>query len=1028
MKYSVKKFVAFLLTLVMMINMVPVSGLANTENYSSRGQQFGSEPHDLTLALSLGSGISEQQPPKKGNTPLFLIVVNPANDYKIVAYYNWNSSSMFSGVDNNTVSSDFKLYVLESQDNSFIGKSIKNILGSPYQEITTAPAKFGDYSFYYKDSNTDSYGPTRTIYVKKASHTAHITWDSSVNIDGTYVVFRQPIANSEEKAYKYFAVENNKSDYTIDTSTELIKPNTGNQTQLFSSEISTEVCLLRLLNNQPISDYMFAKQSFGSNNNVVYINKASFPDSDSGNTVQISTDKNTTNIHVGAARYTARLDFYDPWDVPHTERVSFDQVTLSASDGTTNYTASVSSNGQITFAGVSDLPGNLTGWTFGSSSLGDYILDSATPTIDGNEYVFTARKPNTYGVNIEYYEGWTDIPSTEVEIPKSKTITAIDKQGVSYTGTIGTTGAVSFQETIPEIAEWQLEGNTIGDYLVTFDENNPSVDSERRAYIIRAYKPRIYSAALSFYSPDSTEPLDHVTLSRPYTIKAVAAKDGTEYIGTVDTNGTVRWTDGVDTVETLPKISTFKFYNEGREVTRFDHYRLNVVSYNDEDLVGTSGAYQIVAREAKLYPSEIKYTPVRTGELKAYYYLVASIDGNRIAYAAVPNTDGSLKFVPFGSATGILNLRMRLADADGAPSTDGIELPDDATFELIKSDQELNAAQIQNAEQSNPDIDGYILELDPEVMDENKLSFTASKIWTGNKIQIRTLDYDGEGMSPDPLFGSNYYLRIRVHSQETDGLLGWNLLPVSWEESDITTLSVNDFVQMDQSADSQQRIVFDPEKHYIEVSEGEYPARVVYLENPDWGLNWNRAKDANDDPPEGYKYITGGQVDNGNYEIRLKQARPLLYHVKLKFNTIDLSKIKLDGGLFVKVTIKHQTGNDTYGWVPLTDENLNNATNDGTYTYLDIPINEWVDGQGIVVSGEKYRGTEKGVVVELVGVPEATISQASPTSYSFPLFFQELIFMLNIQENPIISILFNKQLIKLLHSNLMVKVLVLQFT
>jgi len=951
-----------------------------------------------------------------------------------------------------------------------------------------------------------------TIHVEKQAEAGHVAAvqiadgvPRSFNYNGQnyanmYVVFRQPIPNSAEKAYCAVPVNGNG---IYECAPVLTYPNGGGQ-QAFSATADTEVVIM--MSAGEAQSWMFTEQNFGNSNNVVYRNAALYPDNNAEDTVTIAgdtADPTRTNISIGIARYTARLDLYDAWNTAHTDRVDFTApVTMTATDSQgTTYTAVITGNGEITSDGWADLPGDITGWTFSATNLDGYQL-TTTPEKVGTVYVFQAHKPDTYNVRILYLDAWDEVGSYTADLAGTGTIYATDAAGTVHQGTINTDGSVDM-DPVPEIRSWRINSDDmIGDYAVRYSEvvgsENPTIDNGTHTYILKARiprtyqveieyydswnrgkipagtnvpvgegytiratdtegnvhigeidaangkvsfggdipeiagwqilyhgaaedpqmigefktdfgpgnpsetarydaeinnavgyylitatKPNTYSASLSFFD-EQDEELGTVSLTHTYTIKATD-ENGTIHTGTVAVDGTVTWED-----DKWPKIVSFEFYDEtgSTKVTRFDGYLPEVESYSDADLLTNCGEYRIIARKARLYPSRIEYMPENTS-LTHNYYIVASVENTRVAYAAVPASTGRLSFIPFGSASGILNLPMMLAGDGETPSAE-TRLPSDATFILVESDTALDAAVLSTAAASPAKIEDYSLELEPVIekkndgsgsADEDTLVFKAQKKWTGNTIKISTYDYDGQNLiTPETHFGEDYFLRVMIRDIESGQDVGWNLIPVDeWktdEQGDTATITVNRFTTLaSRPLDPQNKAWtnFDPTKHYIEVDTDEYPARVVKITDKNQ-LDWekaNRATVANDEPPEGFKYFKGVQ-ESDCYRIRLKKAKPIDYFVRLKFDTTDTTKINLDGGLYVKVTIGHQSGEDTYGWEKIDNANYKKApymtvdTQAGC-TYIDVPITNWKNGQGDIIDGEKYKGTEHSIKVELVG-------------------------------------------------------------
>ena len=1118
MKYTAKRFFSILMTLMLVLNMLPASAISDGSTVVPEGSQsilVGATPGGSNVFVEMEFNLLSAD---KSGLSKYYVVVGPFEGFSAQ-----NVAEMDTGSNGFVVSqdayNDYYFIVLKQADNQQAAEDRYNgttefyfASNSTNDNTGTKDIANGRYTVSWSKLEDHRY---KMIITEKPRARAQITLAAEVPTDDMYVVFRQPMNNSSNKSYCVKKVTGS-GEYLCDP--VLIGPDWGEWPYDYAAE--TQVLIVkpneqgRDLTDSNQCRWMFQSSNFDSNNGLtVYYNGFPYPDSNSSDTVTIERDTTEpikTNINVGEASYTARLDLYDAWNVKHTETVQFTNGTdVTASNGTDSYSDTITENGA--FLTGYTLPSNLTSWTFDNLDLDGYILNP-NPTKVGTEYVFEAHKPDTYSVAVRYMKAWgeeeadakdihfdtpgtitmtgtdnrtytgvihedgsvtmdpvpaadswqintdnrigafTFRPSTtagqenpaidttthtymltlrqartyrvevqyydswgrgriteDVPVGEGYTIEAVDVDGAVHTATVDAdTGAVDFGQEIPEIVTWTIKHNgtaedpqLIGSFKTDFGPNNPEeqarYDSEINNvagyYVITANKPNTYSAVLSFYTAEGEEPLENVTLPETYVIKAKAT-DGTVITGNVAADGTLAW---LDEYSVLPQISEFTFFkaNGTDPVTRFGDYVLSVESYQDTDLYATYGAYQIIARAPKLYPSKLEYLPQNTTALSDHYYLVASVEGEKVAYAAVPDTTGYLTFIPFGNANGRIRMNLTLAEAGGTPSAQGIELPEDASFTLVKSDSEMNPIDIYNAAEAPALLNDYTLALTPViektspdagVTEEDTLVFKAQKMWTGNEIHITTYNYDNlTPIQPDTPFGDNYYLRVRIHDQESSQVIGWNLIPISdWRKSpeegqaDTSVITVSRFTQLGQRPldlpdNSDAWVTFDPEKHYIEVDSEEYPARVVRITDRNQ-LDWYKATNptfVNDDPPTDFKYKPGEQKD-GYYQIKLSKAKPVDYFVRLKFDTTDPSQINLDGGLYVKVTVKHQSGQDTYGWEKIDNANFKKSPNmtvdtDAGCTYIDVPISQWKDGQGNIINGEKYKGTEKEVKVELVG-------------------------------------------------------------
>ena len=185
-------------------------------------------------------------------------------------------------------------------------------------------------------------------------------------------------------------------------------------------------------------------------------------------------------------------------------------------------------------------------------------------------------------------------------------------------------------------------------------------------------------------------------------------------------------------------------------------------------------------------------------------------------------------------------------------------------------------------------FDQYDLTIPPSVKEKDStecLVFKATKILSGNKITIKTYDYNGttEKAPDEPGFGNDYYLRVAIRNKESHEIVGWMLKRIDWTGSS-TSIAIEKFLPTsDQVLQTQETsdhwIRFDPTEHYIEVdTEGNnvYPARII-RSNEIGTMVWKDAIDPskiNDLPPEHYAFIKGEQDDG--YIIKLKKDSLLL--------------------------------------------------------------------------------------------------------------------------------------------------------
>ena len=277
---------------------------------------------------------------------------------------------------------------------------------------------------------------------------------------------------------------------------------------------------------------------------------------------------------------------------------------------------------------------------------------------------------------------------------------------------------------------------------------------------------------------------------------------------------------------------------------------------------------------------------------------------------------------------------------------------------------------------------------------DNNFHVTATKK-PAFDVKIQTFEHDGETeITPNPHFGNGYYLRVAIKAKNGENVgevIGWNMLPINWTDGPVTELSVEDFVP----TSAQPKVFYQNaqvtpinfEDHEIELrtlricqlkDQEKKPTKYSEAQNNDAEHPNTKIDDA---APEGYTYYQDPSIDDdGSAVIKLKQANDVKYHVRLKFDTTKVQDISVAGGLYVKVTVQHKTGPDTYAYVKVTDDMVKTPDTENGSTYIDIQIdgetNKWLNQEGHPVPNQTFTGYEKATIVELFGVPS---SQANPT-------------------------------------------------
>ena len=750
-------------------------------------------------------------------------------------------------------------------------------------------------------------------------HTAFVTLDEGVTttpsftFNGSntecdlYVVFSQPVSGSGERAYGVSQKVTQSGEYTVPDT--FFAPQNGTQPYDAAAETTVFLMAIDKYQNGPQA-WMFygtdnGAPNLGNNKNRVFHSEDNYPDSASSDIVIISQAANNskkTNIHIGAAACSARLDLFEQKNVAAGD-VTFDSpYTLTATKDGTTYTATVTGNGEIDF-GANGLPAGIAedAWVFTLNGapvteLGDgYVFESAV--LDGTVYVLTARKPDTYGVAVDFYDAWSTeaaarVTTEEIDFAglgidefegpqaddikaqsgdltykikvenkkaEGKIVLKIEKEAQPGAGGPGAGGPGA--NALTEILKVDDNGWTIGKesfgvagnigpYAVTFDSSNPEI--ENYVYIIKAQKPKTYGADITFYGLDGGEE-ETVSLPAGYTVVAVSAEDANvTYTGAVETDGEITWE--LDTDEALPKISEFKFQKNGADTEYFGDYKMSVESLDDEDLYDTTpkGTYQIRADLQKCYPARLQYSPENSTPLTANYYIVALQEDEMVAYAAVPATSGPLTFIAVdGAASGsVLDIWTLVGSAGGLNETpSGMTLRADTTFKLVTAENTDAATLAAAAEKSK--IDNYSFKATPVIEGEGDnatLVFTASGEMTTNRINIVTNDYDGStpkapSASPaKPLLndGGTYYLRVRVQKKDNQGVwqnVGWTAIPITsvdQNSSTIASVTVDNYVPLNKPYDERHsQTPYVPGVNRIDTSDGQ-AIRLIKVKQSYW--------------------------------------------------------------------------------------------------------------------------------------------------------------------------------------------------
>ena len=366
-------------------------------------------------------------------------------------------------------------------------------------------------------------GPTESndllVYLSERPlehHTATVVIPNGVVTDNLYVLFIQP--GEVDYSFNAKPVTSDTNPTNNDDTTTYTVVSDGkfykNSSQVrYVKENETLVVLVKQpnfnANNLTKSQYESLDNKFG--------NGDKYPAADSPYMVlvdPVSSTNGATGVEIKVPTYTAELRLYEGWG----ERTGFaklaDSHTLTANDATGNiYTATIQDDGEISFTkndeSVSALP-ELSGWKIDDADVGGKI-DGYTMSVerDGTTYVIKGTKPDTYGIRIDYYNGWDNTLINPVTLPADNNGTVIATvNGQTYTGTVGKDGSVTLNEGIPANAEgitWRWE-NLNHDKIGTFKfeshnkMENPTKNDETHEYVFEVKKKNT-EIVIAFYEP-----------------------------------------------------------------------------------------------------------------------------------------------------------------------------------------------------------------------------------------------------------------------------------------------------------------------------------------------------------------------------------------------------------------------------------------------------------------------------------------------------------------------------------------------
>ena len=576
MKNRTRKLIAFLLTLVMMVNIMPVTSFMEGKE---SGTTIVSQPKKTELR-----GAGEQNYPQvdmeyhvedMSGLANHYVVVGPSGGFVAKNICTEMSSTQTYGFTEVENSADY-FVVLKSAGNKseaedpdrgntefYFSKNTNPIGGS--MDIVD-----GRYTVTWSKESDHHY--KMVIKEKVTKHKATVIAPANFDFNNLYLVFEQ------NGTYNAQAVRSAGVCYS-DESFKFLWENKR------ASYDSTKPTTVRLVTS---SEYDLAAE------NAQYWQVQNAADYTGGGQydVSIETTGDETTVTISEASHKVALRFYDGDATEATTHTlpTTDNYTLTASDGTITYTAVLNGNSEILSftrddgVSVTELP-KINTWSFTANSSAVTNLDGYElpegPVLEsnanGNVYVWNVRKPKQYKVNVEAYDE-DGVQDSYATLKGKYTLKAITDAG-TYTGALGISTDLQLtcegKSYLSKVNSFEIRdsGNSIletveGYKIVYPDDMNPSGG----VYVIQLKKPRTCTASI-----EKTE--------------EASLNDGDYYIVAYQ-NGTA--TGYYKITETAPQISFTDLSNTSGPVTINEETAFSVVKVEngttptDESLVNIS--------------------------------------------------------------------------------------------------------------------------------------------------------------------------------------------------------------------------------------------------------------------------------------------------------------------------------------------------------------------------------------------------------------------------------------------------------
>ncbi|SNT93233.1 T surface-antigen of pili, partial [Aristaeella hokkaidonensis] len=642
-------------------------------------------------------------------------------------------------------------------------------------------------------------------------------------------------------------------------------------------------------------------------------------------------------------------------------------------------------------------------------------------TLNGDYYLLVKDSNGNY----KYYapvsdSGLGDFTKTKGTPQANYLVDAASFEFVKAEGTV--TGIDDLKE-LDKI----VDGGTIGEYY-TVDLPTEAVNG---VYAITAEKQE------NKYYMQYNNAAGGITLAEGSYYYLLATMDGTPvfYTALPTTSGTdpIQFTDGTNTIETLPNVSlslkqiasaasslsAFNNIDDAQVITDNEGRKYHISSFEAPHSRSNTNEYNITVDEITAenavvidYYNNGQPDTSAANNMTAKYYLEITVDGT--SYYAPITIIGSeavlseYKKVSDDSSYTIPANKNEIQYSNILKYTGDGELTASYMNEVVNGTKRyyydpaglLSTIQVNE----NTTVDGYDYSFDKIRAEDNNFHITATKrpVYL---VKIRTYEQDEETeVTPD--FDNGYYIRATINATEgeyKDKPVGWTMVPVTWSGEPVTEVKIQGFVGLnnkpkafDQNA-TETALNFD--EYYVDLDS----IRLCTLKNTDQKPeNYNQALNPDDDPnskiddaaPDGYKYFDDvSEEEDGSAVIKLKEENQVKYHVRLKFDTLKDSDISVDGGLYVRVTVEHKSGDPTYAYVKVTNDMIRTPDTEHGCTYIDIPIDgesiKWLKADGTPASSQTYTGYEKSTTVELFGVP-ASVTNPTPGNPGDKLYVDPL--------------------------------------